>query len=392
MEENAIDGVTHPPTAWRADPPGPARTASESVLVIDQGRIGELDGVRGLAALAIVLFHAQPDWLPLGWAAVDLFFVLSGFLITSIVLKHGHSPGFLRQFYLRRGLRIWPIYYLTLLCFIVFRHHLPVRCEWSGLWYYVTYTQDIPLYWSSQAPRFHGFLNHTWTLAIEEQFYLIWPMVVRICGVRRVPFLVIGCAGLSVMARIFGWPASLLLTRTDGLVLGGLLAALLHCGVLTRSRAGWLFGILVAIGVCGVAAMASALDLTCKDLSVSGGGLLGINIALTGLIGITLIGSGSAWLAPLRWGPLLYLGKISYGLYLFHYVILMVSAGQLRMWAPWAMPPGRLLVTVLICFLAASLSYVLIEEPMLRLKKRFEYNRPPRTKPALSTSELFARP
>ena len=75
------------------------------------GRIPELDGLRGLAALGIVLYHSNPKRLPAGWAAVDLFFVLSGFLITSIILRHGREAGFLRNFYLRRGLRIWPIYY-----------------------------------------------------------------------------------------------------------------------------------------------------------------------------------------------------------------------------------------------------------------------------------------
>jgi peptidoglycan/LPS O-acetylase OafA/YrhL len=385
MDEIGVSGESEAHAAWRADPPAPVRKAAGSPIAIDRGRIGELDGMRGLAAVAIVAFHARPDWMPLGWAAVDLFFGLSGFLITSIVLKHGDSPGFLRQFYLRRGLRIWPIYYLTLLGFILFRHHLPTRCDWSGLWYYLTYLQDIPLYWSAEAPRFHGFLKHTWTLAIEEQFYLLWPVVVLVCGGRRIPVLALGCAGFSVMARVSGWPASLLLTRMDGLVLGGLLAAILHGGWLDRFRAGWLFGVLAVLGVSGVIAIAAALHLSCPDLSVSGPGLLAINIVGMGLIGLAVTSSGSAWLAPLRWGPLTYLGKISYGLYLYHYVILEFSAGQLRMWAPWGMPPGRQLVTVLLCFLAASLSWVLIEQPILGLKKRFEYNSRRRTVPARSS-------
>jgi len=395
MDEMGIEGGSNPHTAWRADPPAAARSMAEPASGGDQGRISELDGIRGLAAVAIVVFHAQPDWLPLGWAAVDLFFGLSGFLITSIVLKHGDSPGFLRQFYLRRGLRIWPIYYLTLLAFILFRHRLPVRCDWTGFWYYLTYTQNLPLYWSAEAPRFHGFLNHTWTLAIEEQFYLLWPVVVLLCGARRVPLLALACAGLSVMARVCGWPASLLLTRMDGLVLGGLLAALLHCGVIIRSRAGWLFRGMAALGATGVAALAAALHLSCKELAVSGPGLLAINIVGMGLIGVAVTGSGSAWLAPLRWGPLTYLGKIGYGLYLYHYVILMISAGQLRLWAPWTMPAGRLLMTVLLCFLAASLSWVLIEQPILGLKSRFEYESRRQEEPAPSTKaahrEVLAR-
>ena len=118
----------------RGGPIRPRRLARLWIPVTSKrAGIRELDGIRGLAAVAIVVFHAQPDWLPLGWAAVDLFFGLSGFLITSIVLKHGQSPGFLRQFYLRRGLRIWPIYYLTLLGFIVFAHHLPRAMRLVGI-------------------------------------------------------------------------------------------------------------------------------------------------------------------------------------------------------------------------------------------------------------------
>ena len=305
MDEMGIEGGSNPHTAWRADPPAPARSTAESAVAIGQGRIGELDGIRGLAAVAIVVFHAQPDWLPLGWAAVDLFFGLSGFLITSIVLKHGDSPGFLRQFYLRRGLRIWPIYYLTLLGFILFRHRLPVRCDWTGFWYYLTYTQNLPLYWSAEAPRFHGFLNHTWTLAIEEQFYLLWPVVVLLCGARRVPLLAIACAGLSVMARVLRL-ARVAAPDSDGRpgprgIAGGDLALRSHHRGLAPAGSSGAWSCWVSLGV---AALAAALHLSCKDLAVSGPGLLAINVVGMGLIGIAVTGSGSAWLAPLRWGPL----------------------------------------------------------------------------------------
>ena len=83
------------------------------------GRIIELDSLRGLAAIAVIVFHSKEAWLPCGWAGVDLFFVLSGYLITSIVLRDGGSAGFLRKFYIRRGLRTWPIYYLLIALVII---------------------------------------------------------------------------------------------------------------------------------------------------------------------------------------------------------------------------------------------------------------------------------
>jgi peptidoglycan/LPS O-acetylase OafA/YrhL len=373
MDEGNGDQGKSAPAVWRADPPEPAGANTSLTVAPDRGRIVELDGIRGLAAVAIVIFHARPDWLPFGWVAVDLFFGLSGFLITSIILKYGQTPGFLRQFYLRRGLRIWPIYYLTIFGFIVFRHHLPQRCDWSGLWYYLTYTQDLPLYWSNTASRFHSFLDHTWSLAIEEQFYLLWPAAVLLCGARHVPRLVIGCVGISVLGRCFGWPASLLLTRMDGLVLGGLLASMLRRGKVRRTRASWLLGSLIAMGGASTVALAITLQLSSRQLAVSGPGLLAINLTGMGVIGLVVIFANATWLAPLRITALTYLGKISYGLYLYHYVVLRFSAGRLRLWAPWAMPPGRQAVTILLCFVAAGLSWVLIEQPILRLKRRFEY-------------------
>jgi peptidoglycan/LPS O-acetylase OafA/YrhL len=185
--------------------------------------------------------------------------------------------------------------------------------------------------------------------------------------------LAIGCAGLSVLGRCLDWPASLLLTRTDGLVMGGMIAAILHRGSLSRLRAGWLFGSMIVLGCVGAAAIGVTLGLSSRQLAVSGPGLLAINTAGTGVIGIAVTFAQARWLAPLRLGVFTYLGKISYGLYLYHYVILRISAGQLRLWAPWEMPAGRQSVTILLCFVAASLSWVLIEQPILKLKGRFAY-------------------
>ena len=254
MEDRAIAGERHLRGARRVDAhtstgPGLGPGAESSA-----GRIKELDGIRGLAVVAIVVTHATPDWLHLGWAAVDLFFGLSGFLITSIVLKHGGTPKFLRRFYVRRGLRTWPIYYLTILGLIVFRRYLPVRLDWSGLWYYLTYTQNVPIYWSGVNPRFHGFLAHTWSLAIEEQFYLLWPALVLLCGPRRVPLLATTCIMVSVVARGFGWPTTLLLTRMDGLALGALLAAILHGEIIPKRWFSRIVAGIAALGVLGVIA------------------------------------------------------------------------------------------------------------------------------------------
>ncbi|MDR3634763.1 MAG: hypothetical protein P4L84_13245 [Isosphaeraceae bacterium] len=118
-------------------------------------RSAELDGVRGLAAVAFVSHHMFADRVPFGWAAVDVFFVLSGYLITSIVLEHGQSHGFLPAFNARRGLRIWPIYYLLLVDLAV-----GWRDDPAAVPHYLTYTQQIPHYWGGRMPNWFG-MQHT---------------------------------------------------------------------------------------------------------------------------------------------------------------------------------------------------------------------------------------
>jgi peptidoglycan/LPS O-acetylase OafA/YrhL len=125
-------------------------------------RIAELDGLRGLAAVTVVAYHIFIFRLPWGWAAVDIFFVLSGYLITAIVLKHGQSWAFLPAFYARRGLRIWPIYYLLIMILA-----LRGLDDAAALPYYLTYTQQVPCYWGCEMPLWL-LMQHTWTLALVQ--------------------------------------------------------------------------------------------------------------------------------------------------------------------------------------------------------------------------------
>ena len=144
-------------------------------------RLMELDGIRGIAALAVVCFHLAPGFTPLGWVAVDCFFVLSGYLISAILLANRGDPHYFFNFYVRRSLRIWPIYYLTLLPILAaYRLKLTNYPINSGiLLQYLTYTQNIQHIWFDTADRAILAYSHTWTLAIEEQFYMLWPLMVR---------------------------------------------------------------------------------------------------------------------------------------------------------------------------------------------------------------------
>ncbi|GIW86630.1 MAG: hypothetical protein KatS3mg108_0954 [Isosphaeraceae bacterium] len=370
------------PAAWRLDAPSPPR------------RVPELDGLRGLAAALVIAYHLRHEWFPFGWAAVDLFFVLSGFLITSIILRDGHQPGFLRRFFLRRGLRIWPIYYLALLALIVANslRLLPVRLHWAGLWPYLTYTQNLPDYWGGHSPVFHPWLRHTWTLAIEEQFYLLWPALLLLAGRHRVVPLALVCLAATITARLGGIRMTLLLGRLDGLALGALLAAChlrhpspsssqpsehlanpvprssphsLLRGTLLHPR----FALIPAAALSALLALTERLGL---DRPQPGPTLtiLAANLAAFGLVAWTIHHADRRRTSLLRNPALVRLGQISYGLYLYHPLVLGYSAGTLRL-ARWGdMPAGRLLISLLACLLVATLSWVLVERPLLRLKDR----------------------
>jgi peptidoglycan/LPS O-acetylase OafA/YrhL len=274
-------------------------------------RIPELDGLRGLAALSILAFHSREKYFYPCWAGVDLFFVLSGYLITRVILDNGALEGFLFRFYARRGLRIWPIYYLSL-ALLVLTVALGINESALDDWpWFATYMQYIPRFWSPKSPAFPWYLCHTWTLALEEQFYLIWPAVVVLAGRRRVVPLAAGAIVLAVLARAYGLYPRLLPARCDGFALGGLLASL-------PANSRWLQASLAASGVGAVTLLAAG------SWTFGGSTFLGpqpvwpglcifsLGVVFTSVVGFTVQYSGHRWLAPLRVRWLIYIGSISY--------------------------------------------------------------------------------
>jgi peptidoglycan/LPS O-acetylase OafA/YrhL len=151
-----------------------------------------LDGLRGIAILLVVLFHnfRAFNYFFFGWLGVDLFFVLSGFLITDILLNTVGSPHFLRNFFMRRMLRIFPLYYLVLIIFFIafpllglYKQELQFyQDHQSWFWFYL----QNWLLSTDSSPR-GGALDHFWSLAIEEQFYIIWPLIILL--VRKLKIL-----------------------------------------------------------------------------------------------------------------------------------------------------------------------------------------------------------
>lgn len=341
------------------------------------GRVLELDSLRGLACLAILVYHLMPHRFPGGWAGVDLFFILSGFLITSIILKSFHERRFLAHFYMRRGLRIWPVYYLTVLLLVAAAPILPRPSNLGGVPYLLTYTQNVPLYWSSTAPHFASYLMHTWSLAIEEQFYLIWPALICIVGRRGVIPLSLALAFASVWARGHGFHWWLLLARGDGLAMGSMLAVMLS------SRGGeiwrpmmmrWAFGTASVAAIMYLIAFSASGGMSPLDMPMwPASTVLVVNLFGFGVVGLVVCLQGHPALRPLRGRWLVKVGQLSYGLYMYHYVVLLFSDDLAQRFGLGGRPFWRLALTAVAIFALAGVSWRYVERPFLRLKERFSY-------------------
>lgn len=324
---------------------GRTRTSAWSA---DRGRLGALDGLRSL--ILVVLFvhftYRAGSQLFSGWflslftgaffigaTSIDIFFVLSGFLITGILLDTTHSGTYFRTFYLRRFVRIVPIYYLFLFLFLIV---LPRVATWD-----TTPLQLTPLeqasYWGYfvNIARVHDWklaphTEHLWTLSIEEQFYLLWPIVVRLCSASRLKVVCIGCIAVAPVARwgvLLMFPDTLgffthTLTRFDGLAFGSLIA------VFWRDQTGMprFIATVRAMGLVAAAIMVTSLAF--KIVSSSEFELGNLNdivyvtasvyfAALVVLATLQADGQGR-WRRLLGSWPLRTVGTYSYAIYILH--------------------------------------------------------------------------
>jgi peptidoglycan/LPS O-acetylase OafA/YrhL len=338
-------------------------------------RIPQLDAVRGIAIL-VVMFHNERDAFPSlhlqavfasGWMGVDLFFVLSGFLITGILLDAKNSASFFRNFYARRCLRIWPLYYaLLVLMFVAVPLLRPGQAsivfERSHPWWaYPFYLQNFLVPVSTNAV---GALAVTWSLAIEEQFYLLWPLVVRYLSRSRLRQISLAVVLGSPFVRLYlsGHGVDLYTNpfcRLDGLMAGAFFATLVREPRFEARRyvnAAW-------------ALLAVALPLA---LATDGRGVQWIVysfsvLASAGLVYLALF-SPTRWLQRiLNSRPLMFTGTISYGLYLLHKIPFDMVKGR-----SFDHPALAFALLLAATYVLASASWYLFERPFLRLKRFFQ--------------------
>jgi peptidoglycan/LPS O-acetylase OafA/YrhL len=350
-------------------------------------RVPEFDALRALAALGVLLFHLSPNqgWTAFGMTGVHLFLVLSGYLITNIVIEHVGTPHFFRAFYARRILRIWPIYYLTLAFLLVVQHNLPIPLSFQGLPYYLTFTQytwhlpGIEKLVSIPPPTVHAF-EHSWTLAVEEQFYLLWPLAIALIGPKRVGLVVLGIVGFGLWFKTLDYHGWTLLNVSGAFALGGLIAAIMNDKARVYRNRHWLSLFFLVSGSLGFAYLYryftvwpvgwSPERMAWRD-SLQNFAYYAIHF---GLVGFVATNAGAWFLAPLRMRELTYLGEISYGMYMYHLPVYWLIGGYwIYVGEPWPLWVTKIALT----FLVATLSYRYIEKPILSLKDWFPYQSRP---------------
>jgi peptidoglycan/LPS O-acetylase OafA/YrhL len=394
------------------------------VLVMDEKRlinrqIPVLDGLRGLAIIAVIVCHVNHSYggpfMPgrvngllamvfgWGWVGVDLFFALSGFLITGILFDAKGCDGFFRNFYARRTLRIMPLYFGFLFFIVVMNQLHCIFYPWislDDLVWLVSYTYNFGVVFTG---RNIGGLLHYWSLAVEEHFYLLWPLAVWALRRRTLMRLCLTVAAVSSLLRVIvvlsgAWPGSAAVVvitpcRLDGLLAGSFVALAWrdpsdwaglqrYVGRLVLGSGCLLFGI--ALGQRHFLPYVKPWQVG-HDAAVNGNlvatvGIAALAVFFAGLVALAVDATdGSRLRRLLENTGLRAIGKYSYAIYIFHSLILLWTV---QLFSPLSHAPRYIAKPVAVVwvlaasFVAAWLSYHLYEKHFLRLKRFFEYQEP----------------
>lgn len=333
----------------------------------------QLDSLRAFAIGIVIIEHFLPvarvipaDYITLGFVGVRLFFVLSGFLITGILLRARGEKHAFRRFYYRRFLRIFPIYYLTLA--VGFAVSPLMRRE--ALWL-VTYAGNFVFATRSLEPA-----SHFWTLAVEEQFYLIWPVLILLLPYRYLLKLMIGTIAVAVVFRFIaygmgqqGAAGVWLFGCLDSLGLGGLLAYIENDPRL-RGRTNLFLRWCLITGAVITSALTALYVLKVGLVLITAFLCLGASLIFVVLVARAARGMQGRVKTVLEFAPIIYVGRISYGLYIYHYFMPKITR------VIWGAPSGvggvltSVGIATFLTFTAAIASWHFIEKPISRLKAR----------------------
>lgn len=360
----------------------------------------QLDALRFFAVLGVVVAHNwHPKRLPwlfgdLDWAGlgVRLFFVLSGFLITGILLncrksaeKIGTSSKFfIWQFYVRRFLRIFPIYYLVVIIALIVNLP-PAREVWGWL---VTYTSNVYITLNNDGL---GRMGHFWTLAVEEQFYLIWPWIILFVNRKRLLPIILFLISLGPIYRAFAYKmypfdigamdfkaSTLTLGSLDSLAIGALLALAWSSNISKPLLQKYLTRLILPTGGILYIICLVLYHYRIKPSVFFVAGDFGASLMFAWLISSAGLGYNGLAGKVLELKPLVYLGKISYGIYVYHYFAPLILIPLLSQFGYELHVPGKwnFILSSLLTFVVASFSWRWIEQPINNLKRHFRYASP----------------
>jgi peptidoglycan/LPS O-acetylase OafA/YrhL len=353
----------------------------------------QLDGLRFVAFFLVLISHLPPPdpyfagtalHKPIstiamfGWIGVDLFLVLSSFLIISLLCVEKDEFGSVGvgRFYIRRALRIWPVYYPYLAFAFWLRWDAPSLVSNHLLPFSVFLGNFSYFYFTTTAS---GYFSHLWTISLEEQFYLFAPLIVSLLFVRIriVAAIAIGLILISYTFRYYvavnevKYPAIWLLPicRFDPFVVGGVLAWLY------RYKKGWFASRAISVACLGISLALLVVVMSFPNISLSRHAVwqIGAVDVAFGLLVASALCSGSILDRVFSWGWLPFFGKISFGLYVYHMVVVFALRGTLREGvgggSVWI---GGVLLALILTVAIASVSYVFYERPILKFKRRFE--------------------
>lgn len=383
-----------------------------SVTKTEGRHLPELDGIRGLAILGVLCSHvasvggilnatAPAPWeravftvlIPL-WGGVDLFFVLSGFLITGILLRTREANNYFRSFYARRMLRIFPIYYLTITLSLLLGRflgevgrQLPAWTSWKVA--YFLYLQNWPVFWHGQKVM-GGLWGVYWSLAVEEQFYFVWPLLIFLCSEKTVIRICLWGLPFAILLRAylcyayFGAEFGLLqltTSRMEGLLLGSACAVFMHAHKKPLPRL-WI----VASTVAGASLFGAIAIFHNRELVATGKWMSLFGTTSYALLSLALVAASQHPFPLLRrfltltW--LRSMGKYSYGMYVYHIFLVFalrrylvngrVPTGGSGIPYAWPVKVLAFLAEILVVYLFAKVSYELVEKRFLQLKRRFQ--------------------
>jgi len=384
-----------------------ARNFFKSVLpenkVDFRQRLTALDGLRGFAVISVFFYHyaraaerhsgsllagVTSQIFGFGWSGVDLFFVLSGFLITGILYDTVGDAGYYKKFYARRALRIFPIYYLLVLIFLLIAPILNIHWQPQHLAFLVYLGYPAALIWPTlvQVSPLVA-ITHLWSLSVEEQFYLIWPWAIARLREPRVILrccLAIVCASLGIRAAIVfsgsvsaSWAYAFLLCRMDSLGIGAALAILVR-GPWRLAAERWSTRLCTLAALLVVAICLWRGTVAHDDSIIASVGLTVVAVMYGGLL-LWSLKEGSFFSRFFSTSILRAFGRYSYGLYLYHFP-LTVLLGPLKgnfIQAAHSYVLGataHVFFNLAVNFLIAAISFHLFEQPIMRLKDRFKYS------------------